>query len=428
MSVHKHMSPSNLVATQVDVEPSPPARLASLDAFRGFVILTMIFVNYCAGISGIPAWMKHAPADLDGYTFVDVVFPGFLFIVGVAIPFSLGKRLARGDASWRLLLRIVPRVMFLLFLGVVFVSLKNYSPEEAHLGKAAWSFLFYCCVLAIWNVYPTDTSAFQRRIYRSLRIAGIVVLAWLVWIFHQKTEQGTIVGLRPSWWGILGIIGWAYLVSSAAYLLTRGNLTALMGVLGFMVALYITSRHGGIPSFLEPIDRWVGIGELFGSHAAITMAGVLVGQLFAGEKGVLTDRRRRMIFVLFFGVGLYATGQLLRPLHKISKIHGTESYALVTAGECCLLFLMFHYVMDIRGWKRWAAFLIPVGVNPLVAYILPDIFNNVLRLGAQFGINLSHCFWWVHDGWGGVLNSAVMTALMLLLTTLLTRAKVVLRL
>src|ERR1022692_2575660 len=75
------------------------ARLASLDAFRGLVILTMTFVNYLAGVKAIPAWAKHLPQDQDGYTFVDVVFPGFLFIVGVAIPLALHKRMARGESS-----------------------------------------------------------------------------------------------------------------------------------------------------------------------------------------------------------------------------------------------------------------------------------------------------------------------------------------
>src|ERR1039458_7202466 len=67
--------------------PAPPssalARLSSLDAFRGLVILTMTLVNYLAGVKNIPAWAKHMPESKDGYTFVDVVFPGFLFLVGV---------------------------------------------------------------------------------------------------------------------------------------------------------------------------------------------------------------------------------------------------------------------------------------------------------------------------------------------------------
>ena len=74
-------------------------RLASLDAFRGFVILTMVFVNHLAGIRDVPGWMRHMPEGAEGMTFVDVVFPAFLFIVGMAIPPALDRRRERGRRS-----------------------------------------------------------------------------------------------------------------------------------------------------------------------------------------------------------------------------------------------------------------------------------------------------------------------------------------
>ena len=75
----------------------PPERLESLDVFRGLVIVMMTLVNYLAGIQGLPAWAYHVPPASEGYTVVDLVFPGFLFIVGVAIPLALHRRMARGD-------------------------------------------------------------------------------------------------------------------------------------------------------------------------------------------------------------------------------------------------------------------------------------------------------------------------------------------
>ncbi len=69
-------------------------RVVSIDILRGLTILVMIFVNDIAGVIGLPSWLKHIqPPDADGMTFVDVVFPAFLFIVGMSIPQSLGKRL-----------------------------------------------------------------------------------------------------------------------------------------------------------------------------------------------------------------------------------------------------------------------------------------------------------------------------------------------
>jgi predicted acyltransferase len=75
-------------------------RQASLDIYRGLVIVVMTLVNYLSPVQGVPAWSKHWPESLDGYTYVDVVFPAFLFIVGVAIPLALSRRLSCGIRCW----------------------------------------------------------------------------------------------------------------------------------------------------------------------------------------------------------------------------------------------------------------------------------------------------------------------------------------
>ena len=94
--------------------PRNAQRLLSLDALRGLTILVMIFVNDLAGVEGTPAWMKHIqPPNADGMTFVDVVFPALLFIVGTSIPFAIGSRLGRGEALGRVWLHILGRTVSL---------------------------------------------------------------------------------------------------------------------------------------------------------------------------------------------------------------------------------------------------------------------------------------------------------------------------
>ncbi|HTN08206.1 DUF5009 domain-containing protein, partial [Agriterribacter sp.] len=99
-----------------------PQRILSIDAFRGITILVMVFVNELAGIRDIPQWMKHVPADADAMTFVDVVFPAFLFIVGMSLPFAINNRVKKGDSFLQLQWHIVWRTLGLLVLGVFMVN------------------------------------------------------------------------------------------------------------------------------------------------------------------------------------------------------------------------------------------------------------------------------------------------------------------
>src|SRR3989454_6077975 len=84
------------------VDSGGSSRITSIDALRGFVMFTMIFVNDIAGVSNdiVPAWMKHYHGK-SGMTFVDLVFPAFLFTVGISIPFALGSRLDKGEPIWK---------------------------------------------------------------------------------------------------------------------------------------------------------------------------------------------------------------------------------------------------------------------------------------------------------------------------------------
>ncbi len=391
-----------------------PTRLTSLDAFRGLVILTMTFVNYLAGIAEIPAWAKHMPEKADGYTFVDLVFPGFLFIVGVAIPLAFHKRLARGDSMASLLLRVVGRSGSLIFVGVIMVNSSFYSAKDTGMSRQSWFLLAMVMVIALWNIYPSDVSQTKRQLFGAVRVLAAIVLAGLLAIFRGRTASGDLVWLQHSWWGILGLIGWAYLVASIAYLACRGSSPALMGVLGFLIALYIGDKHGAL-GWLGPVHNFIGVGQVLGSTAADVVIGVLMGNTFVGP-GASMSPAKRARFVLLFGIGLYLAGMLLRPLHGINKIAATDAYALVSGGICCLAFLAVYCVMDWLEVRRWATPLIPVGQNALLAYILPGMMGNLC-----FVIGLPGILWRYDSGGAGALNAAAVTLFVMLMTWAATR-------
>ncbi len=410
-----------LPAAEPSAPPAAPARLASLDAFRGLVILTMTLVNYLAGVKNIPAWAKHMPQDADGYTFVDVVFPGFLFIVGVAIPLALHKRMARGESLFLLLRRVLGRSASLLLVGVIMVNASCYSADATGLSKSLWFLLAMLAVVVLWTIYPADVPKTRQRLFLGLRLCAGAGLLALLLVFRGKNADGQVVWLQHSWWGILGLIGWAYLVACLAYLVFRGSSVALMGVLGFLLALYIGDRHG-VLHWLGPVHNFVGVGAVLGSTAADVMIGVLVGNCFVGN-GASLPAAARVRFFLVFGLGLYLAGMLLRPLHGINKVAATDSYALVTGGICCLSFLLVYGLMDVLAWRRWAAPLAPVGQNALLAYILPGILANFF---AVFG--LPGLLWQFGSGWPGALNAGVLTLLVMALTWAATRIGIMLKL
>ena len=171
-------------------------RITSIDALRGLVMFTMIFVNDLATVGAIvPDWMMHYElrhGDANGMTFVDLVFPAFLFIVGMSIPFALGSRMDKGERTWKTLLHVLQRTASLLFIGVLMV---NEAPDEARLG---WS-------PSLWVVlmFVSAISAFGS--IKWMRLIGLLALLWLayIWVGPQGEKMLTFspFHLRAQWWG-----------------------------------------------------------------------------------------------------------------------------------------------------------------------------------------------------------------------------------
>src|SRR5215831_211632 len=206
-------------------------RILSIDAFRGITILVMIFVNELAGMRQIPAWMKHMPADADAMSFVDVVFPAFLFIVGMSIPFAINNRLAKGASFKQLQQHILFRTLGLLVLGVFMVNAEE-GYDEAMMGMSInlWALLFLLCVILVWKVYYTKKKIWIY-IFRAIGFIGLIILA-----FIYKGNNGTAI--TPKWWGILGLIGWAYLYACIFYQLCKGNKYWLAVLIAVCIAFY----------------------------------------------------------------------------------------------------------------------------------------------------------------------------------------------
>ncbi len=393
------------------------SRVLSLDVFRGLVIVVMTFVNYLSPVKEIPAWAKHWPENLEGYTFVDVVFPAFLFIVGMAIPFALQRRLDRGDSVAALVGKILFRSAALVFLGVLSVNAHEYAPESV-LPKAVWVFLTMTCAVAVWITAPPDASERRRKAHLVARVVGIVGLVAMLAVFRGHDDEGHVIWLQHSYWGMLGMIGYAYLVASLVWLWLRNNSVAIMGVTALLVAWFMGDKHG-VLSWIGPSVRelW-NVGFVFGTNAATVLMGVLAGNYLKDKSLTPNDRARWM---LWLGVGSYVAGTLIRPLHGINKSAHTDAYALVTGGISCVLFALVYWAMDVKRWFTNLPLLAAFGQNALLAYILPDIVNNAFGI---CGVSI----YWANSGLAGAWCAGGLTVVLLTLLWALTRMHLVMKL
>ena len=149
-----------------------PYRITSVDALRGFVMFMMIFVNSIADMGDtIPDWMVHyVPRHTgSGMTFVDLVFPAFIFIVGMSIPFSLGSRIQKGESVWSILLHVLIRALSLMLIGILMAN-KEPPWDNVQRMDAFWSFLLYVgCILSFCSIIvPPETIVAEVPIQETL--------------------------------------------------------------------------------------------------------------------------------------------------------------------------------------------------------------------------------------------------------------------
>jgi len=210
------------VSTITSAAPHPLAaqtihhhRIVSLDILRGLNIALMIFVNELGEVKGLPWWTYHAPARIDVMTYVDMVFPGFLFILGMAIPLALEARIKKGDNIPALLGHIALRSVALLVLGIILANGSGGNPDLMHgIGRFTWGFTALLSACLIWFVYPKSEDKFRCNLYRGLRLLGFVVLVALAAIYRHNNRDGSIGWFSYGYPEILGLIGYTYFAVS----------------------------------------------------------------------------------------------------------------------------------------------------------------------------------------------------------------------
>ena len=197
-------------------------RIATIDVFRAITMFLMLFVNDIPGLKQIPHWMLHADMNEDMLGFSDVIFPCFLFVMGMSVPFAILKREEKGEAIGNTLWHIVERTLALIVMGLFTVNMGSYDGEATGFPYAWYVILWVISVFLIWNLYP-KAEGMRKRLFQGMKIGGILLMVGLFCIFEGK--NGAV--FAPKWWGILGLIGWTYLVTVIVFLVVRTRLVCM---------------------------------------------------------------------------------------------------------------------------------------------------------------------------------------------------------
>ncbi len=321
----KPASPS----TPVPIAPPGP-RLVSLDFFRGLTMFLLVaegagvYLALGGVVSGqspagwLLAQFHHHPWN--GLRFWDLVQPFFMFIVGVAMWFSVNKRLAGGDSWGRVFAHMARRCAILLALGVMLHI--GYS------GRLVWE---------LWNVLS--------------QLSFTILVAFLIMFRPVREQIGISLGL----------------------LLTTELLFRFAGIPGFDQPFVKDHNFG---SFMDLVlmgklnagGGWVAINCV--PTAAHTIWGVLAGRLLAGER----DPSEKIRILLLAGAAGLAVGYGLdwSGVTPIIKRICTSSFVIVSGGWCLLTLALCYAVIDLRGFRRGTLPLIVVGMNPIFIYVFME--------------------------------------------------------
>lgn len=299
-------------------KPLPSDRLSSLDAFRGFTIIGMLFVNNPGHPHAYPRQMFHAGWG-EVVTFCDMIFPWFLFIVGVALPFSVAAfRRRNPDAGLgTVAMRAGKRAAILIFLGIIIISTvqKRLEIRMDVLQLIGTSFF----VAALLYEAP-------KRV-RMAAAAGLLIFHWILLRFVP----------------IPGGDGWAFEANNNIIWWINNQLRPyhLAGILSTV-----------------PCAALILIGTWFGD--ALRASGP-------------NERMKMVKTMIIGGVVLCVAGYLWSYTLPMNKLVWTPPYMLWAAGLGSLLLAVFYFLMDIKGWKAWAFPCMVYGMNAIAAYFISII-------------------------------------------------------
>ena len=327
-----------------NILPDGKKRIISIDALRGF---TMVFIIGGGGFlsSFYKVWpnsfteilaknMDHA--GWEGFYFLDLIFPLFLFLVGVLLPFVILDKIEKGTNPKKMYPHIIKRTLVLIFLGLV-----NYGLLQFDWDTMRWSSVLgrigICYFFASLLVIHTT--------WRVQALAALLILVgyWAAVMFIPVPGYGPGV-LTPE-----------------GCLTTWIDQKLIPGTLG--LGLY--DRQGVLSTF---------------TALATTLIGVLAGHWLRSKR---TGNQKTLGFVIA-GITTLAAGWIWGQFFFISRNVWTSSFVIYSAGWCLLLLAFFYWIIDVQGYKKWTFFLVVIGMNAITIWVGQRLIDFEFTANALF--------------------------------------------
>jgi hypothetical protein len=243
-------------------------------------------------------------------------------------------------------------------MGFYHVNLENFNSASV-IPRAIWALVITFSFFLIWLDYPETMNKAKKY---SLMGAGVVLL--IVMAIFYKGGHDEPHGMRPSWWGILGIIGWSYLVCALLFFVAKGKLNLLILFWVFLAGVNIAVHLTLLPKG----GLWI-IKDA--SSTTLVMGGIVISGIYSML--VQQGKTQRLWYILAaLGIALIAVGFLIRPYAQgISKIRSTPAWVFICSGITILVFEMLVYAVDFKGKKDWFKIIAPAGTSTLTCYLMP---------------------------------------------------------
>lgn len=383
-------------------------RVAGIDIFRGLTLALMIFVNDLPGMNNIPDWLKHMPREVDGLGLADIVFPLFIFVMGMSIPLSIEHRRKKGESNKKIMFHVLIRALALLIIGMFRVNIPSLNAELTGIPKNLWAMIAYFFIFLVWNIYPAVKNKIANKLFIVIRIAGGIGLLWLAIIYRGGTTD-SIEFFQPRWWGILGLIGWSYLIGSIIYINIGNSIKKTIIALAVFCAYHLLA---------ELLLDFLHILPGSGSMTALAIAGMLVISMMKGYQDKI---KTFYIYTALTGLLFFALCFITRPIWGISKLNNTPSWIYLSLAIGFWVFILIHWLVDVKGIKKWAFLIEPAGAGALTAYVLSDFYYYFIWF---WGIQYPEV---INSGLLGILKSIIFVTCMLALVNVLKKIHIGLR-